>query len=182
MSKGKKSNKFVSIIFSLIGLPFFLFGLYWLYNTFVFMENAVTTIGTVTHVQVNHSDDSTTYTPTVRYFDENGSKHISRSGLSSSSYNYGIGQEIEVLYDRRDPSTMRINSWIETWGFGLIFSFMGFVFMVIGWFIRPNKAGFAVNNQSSSERAMREKYVRLPSRETPEDHARETSYRPTVRR
>ncbi|MBL4806605.1 MAG: DUF3592 domain-containing protein [Rhodobacteraceae bacterium] len=177
--KNQKSGKIISWVFGGIGLIFFLVGGGLTYTTYGFMENSQPTTGQVISVDTNYSDDGVSYRPTFSFVDVNGNRQQGATFLSSSSYNFAVGSKVDILYDQRDPSSVRLTGWFDTWGFGLIFMVIGGIPMLIAFFIRK-RAGTKLPVQTSDP--IRDKYVRLESPETAEDHARETNYTPTVRR
>ena len=182
--KSGKSSRFIGLIFTLIGLSFVVVGGAITYATYGFMENSISTTGQVLGVAANTSEGSTTYQPTFGYVDTDGQLQQGTTSLSASGYNFAIGKKMEILYDSRDFSEVRLNTWFSTWGFGVIFLAAGIVPLLIGQFIRklgkspPRRAGV----DTRRHKAVRDKYVRLESPESDEDHQRETNYKPTVRR
>ena len=186
IKKSKKSpGRLVGLIFSLIGLVFLGVGGALTYSTYNFMDNALSTTGQVVNVSSDYSDGSTTYQPTFGYVGYDGEKHQGTTFLSSSSYNFRIGEKMEILYDTRDHSSVRLTGWFSTWGFGILFMGAGAIPLLIGLFIRKLSKPTTVKrirrtNAESDERP--EKYVTLESPESEEDHRRETEYNPTVRR
>ncbi len=181
-NRKKIPGRFVGLIVGFIGLVFVGIGGALTYSTYEFMNNALTTTGQVVFVDSSYSDGSTTYQPTFGYVGNDGKQHQGTTFLSSSSYNFQIGEKMEILYDTRDYSSVRLNSWFGTWGFGLIFLGSGIIPLLIGLFIRRVlKSKRSLVTHVSSD-AKRDKYVRLESPESEEDHRRETEYKPTVRR
>ncbi len=149
---------------------------------YTFNETAVEVLGTVISVEVNHSDDSTTYKPTFRFLDVQGRKYTVQTYISSSSYDYNVGQKVSILYDPNDPSNIRINSWFSIWGMGLILFVIGAVVLIIA---RANKGRKRIKSTIPAQDNTPQKTARqrrLVSMESPEDHAREAEYAPTVRR
>ena len=115
---------FMAFIFSSVGGAF-------LYYSADFVENAAQVSGTVMSVSANYSDGSTTYKPTISYLDLNGVKQTGETFLSSSSYNFPRGTKLNILYDPRDPSSIRLNSWFGLWGFPSFFLGVGLLLAVI---------------------------------------------------
>ncbi len=188
----KFKNKLGLWIFRILGLVFFLVGAVLLFLTVSFMTDAQETTGRVTHVAVNYGDDSVTYKPTVEYR-VGGRMYESESWLSSSSYDFDVGERVPVLYDPADPSRIRLNYFMELWGFPLIFGGVGavmvFVSMITARRMHRRNTGAVPTARKQIEPTSMEtepeqtdRYVRLPWRESAEDHARETNYEPTVRR
>lgn len=183
-TKGK-SGRFIGLIFTLIGLIFFAVGAALTYSTYDFMNSALTTTGQVISVDSSYTDGTTTYQPTFTYFDTEGKKHQGTPFISSSSYNFDIGAKMDILYDSRDPTSVRLNGWFSTWGFGILFMISGIIPILIGGFIRKlgkKNAVRRIRHTQPEPDDRPDKYVTLDSPESEEDHRRETEYTPTVRR
>lgn len=190
----KKKSPLLVILFTIIGLGFLAAGIGLTITAYDFSENATSTTGAVVSVEVNYGENSTTYRPTIRFLDFAGRKQRSTTFLSSSNYNYDVGQKIDIIYDVRDPSKMRIDSWFAIWGLGFIFLVVGAVLSVvmISVSIKRRSSSRASSVSSTRDRFSKtmedhtpetsRKYVSHASRETAEDHAREENYTPTVRR
>lgn len=190
-----KKNSIIKWIFTFVGSIFFLVGAFLTYQTNDFMNNAVATRGTVIAVETIYSNDGTTYKPTFSYIDANGKRYESETFISSSSYNFSRGTLVDIMYDRRDPSEMRIDSWFSLWGFGFVFMAVGVAPMVIGFFIgragrkkipkvqRTNQRRVVSTEDDEHIRSREDdEYLHLDPNESAADHAREENYRPTVRR
>lgn len=196
MTKSRKGANTVRIIFFVVGLVFLAVGGGITYFTYEFMDNALPATGTVVSVEVNYGDDSVTYKPTIRYIDYNNEKQSGETFLSSSSYNYKVGTKVDIFYDLRDPSSLRMDTWFATWGFGVIFLIGAVVPLTVAYIIgkvtNRNKKPKAVRTSRSRQRTQpddEEEMIEfegrvkgLKSRESISDHERETSYTPTVRR
>ena len=161
---------FMAFIFSSVGGAF-------LYYSSDFVANATEVSGIVVDVTVNQNDGSTTYKPTVSYVDLNGIKQTGQTFLSSSSYNFPRGSKINILYDPRDPSSIRMNSWFGLWGFPSIFLGVGILLAVIAIIValilkkrKPPTARGAPNRQKP------EATYSYSSNESAEDR------QPTIRR
>ncbi len=178
----KNPSKAVSVILWIVGLNMMLAGGYLTKAAYTFNKTAVEVLGTVISLEVNHSDDSTTYKPTIRFLDVQGQKHTVQTYISSSSYDYDIGQKVSILYDPDSPNNIRINSWFSIWGFGLILFVTGAVILIMA---RASKSRKPMKSTVSAQDNTPQKTARqrrLVSMESPEDHAREAEYAPTVRR
>ena len=162
----------------LFGFAFFSVGAIFTFYTFQFLENALQTTGQVVAIDTNRSDDGTTYKPTFSYVDFEGRHRRGNTLISSSGYNFNIGEKMDILYDTRDFSRVRLTGWFNTWGFGTIFMIAGMLPMAISRFVRRRQKSVLREETDS----VRDKYVRLESPESEEDHRRETEYTPTVRR
>jgi hypothetical protein len=195
MAKSKNGARVFKIVFRIMGLIFLVAGAILTFLAYDFMNNALPVSGRVVSVEVITGDDSVSYKPTIRYVDWEGRKQSGQTFISSSSYNFDIGSSVDILYDIRDPESLRMDTWFATWGFGLIFlggSVIPFVIAgVIGGF-SERKVKAKPKRKPRRARAVtqvEDDMVKIPartkglvSRESRSDHERETNYTPTVRR
>lgn len=182
-----KKNRIVIWVITAFGVIAFVSGVAALVLTVKFVNSAVETTARVVHVQISYGDDSTTYKPTVQFRDTNGRTVEAESWMSSSSYDFNVGEKIPILYDPADPENIRLNYFFEKWGFGVILTGIGGFMVLVGRMSRgrmrkPKIPAQAKPRRPKPTREESAKYVELPSRESPADHARETNYKPTVRR
>lgn len=197
MAKSNNGARVVKIVFRIMGLVFLVAGAVLTFLTYDFMNNALPATGRVTSVEAITGDDSVSYKPTIRYVDWEGRKQSGQTFMSSSSYNFDIGENVDILYDIRKPESLRMDTSFATWGFGLLLlgaSVIPFVIAsVIGGFVgrkqtakpkrKPRRARAVTQVEDEEE------LVEIPgrtkgliSRESRSDHERETNYTPTVRR
>ena len=120
----------IRIVFIMIGLIFIAFGAWQFYSSYAFQQTAVATTAEVVSVEAftkeeRNSDGyyktTITYAPTLRYRDLSGASHVSTPVLRSTSYNYPVGAEVDVLYDATSPRDVRIKGFMSAWGFGAVF-------------------------------------------------------------
>ncbi len=142
----------IRIVFILMGLALVAFGAWQFYSSYSFQQTAVETTAKVLSVetvtrQERGSDGywktTTTYAPMLQYTDLSGRAHVSTPNLPSSSYDFAIGSDIEVLYDATAPADVRISGFTSTWGFGSAIFLFGILFAVIGcWRSRRDEDDF----------------------------------------
>lgn len=107
----KRMNKgmlLISAILMLVGAVF-------LYRTIAFVNSAVKTTGVVTKIRTESGENGNTYIPTISFKDEHGKQHIAEPGFELARFNYRIGGPIPILYDPKNPTTFRIDSFTGTW-------------------------------------------------------------------
>lgn len=198
MAKAKKKNRVIILVMRSLGLVFLGVGAFLSYQTYDFMDNALPATGTVVSVEKSYSDDGgVTYKPTIRYIDWNQNKQRGETFLSSSGYNFPLGSKQNIYYDLRDPASIRLDSWFEIWGFGVIMMAASiiplFISFIISWASRDKSPTTAVEEMRERPERFRrperapsrepdDGYINMESNETPEEHEREQNYRPTVRR
>jgi len=191
MSNTNKGAKTAKTILRIIGLLFLVAGGVFTFFAFDFVDNALPTTGTVVSVEVDYSDDGVTYQPTIRFIDFEGRKQSGETFMASSNYDFEVGSKVDILYDIREPSSLRMDTWFAKWGLGAIFmagsALPFFISGLIGRFSRTKKP--AKPRRARPAARDEEEMVRIPARvkgliarESREDHERETNYAPTVRR
>lgn len=195
MAKSKSGARVAKIVFRIIGLIFMVVGGVLTFLTYDFMGNALPTTGRVESVEVNYNDDNVTYKPTIRFINYAEREQLGQTFMSSSSYNFEAGSNVDILYDIRNPESLRMDTWFATWGFGVIFllgSIVPFsIASIIGRFAgrqtkpAPKREPKRIRTAGQDEEEMVEIPARvrgLVSRESRSDHEREKNYTPTVRR
>lgn len=91
------------------------------YLNFSFLQNAVSTTGSVLNVQVKGVGDKPTYLPSIYYDDAKGNGLVAHTYMSSNRYNFEVGQKLDILYIPGDPGIVKIDSWFGRWGLGAMF-------------------------------------------------------------
>ncbi|MBY8975585.1 DUF3592 domain-containing protein [Rhodobacteraceae bacterium NNCM2] len=124
-------SKYFAIAFGLMALLFAGIGGWQAYDVARFMEVAQPARGTVVSVDVEHSDDGVSYTPTITYEDAAGAPQSGETHISSSGYDYPIGQQVDILYHPDWPGEVRINSFVSLYLLPMIFLFVGLFLLVL---------------------------------------------------
>jgi len=131
-------------IFILVGIGLLLGSFFTFRSTSSFLNGSTNAEGTV--VKLNQSrannNNSITYTPVVRFINQNNESIEFISAVSSNPPSYAIGQKDEVLYRPENPQKAQINSFFSLWGVSFILGVMGLVFSLIGFaiiFAKPMK-------------------------------------------
>lgn len=187
MVKRSKNPKVISIILMIAGLIFLVAGGILTFFTYDFMENSASVNGTVVSVEVNHGDDSTTYKPTIRYLGLDGQKHVGTTFMSSSSYNFSVNERVDIRYDFRTPSSIRMDTWFATWGFGIVFLAASLIPFFIAGVVsarggRSKPTVTSSHTRVNPSRDTDDGYINMQTHESAAEHAREDNYTPTVRR
>lgn len=123
------------ILFIIVGIPFALFGLYFIVDTKYFRKRAAISEGKVLGYEQSSSRDSngrssTTYAPVVEFVLGQNTYRF-KAGVSSSSMSYDIGEPVSVYYLPSDPHDAQIKSNLR-YVFGGIFLTIGLVITSIG--------------------------------------------------
>lgn len=122
----------VKYAFTVVGLGM-LVGSFFIYqNTQYFLNDALTTEGTVIELVRSRSSDSTTYRPVVEFKTHGGSKVEFTSSSGSNPPSYSKGEVVEVLYQESSPEQAKINGFFSLWGASTILGGLGAVFFLVG--------------------------------------------------
>jgi hypothetical protein len=138
------------IIFAIPTL-FFLMGLGFLADAFIFVSDAQSTRGQVVEISRSYDDEGgVSYTPTIRYRRSDGRAFEAETHIASGNYDYDIGDRVDILYAFNDPEVVRIDSFFSLYGIGLIFTIIGGVFLHILTWVRRKTAGRIVQTGMSA--------------------------------
>jgi hypothetical protein len=128
MYKGTKQLRMIGI--GLVSIALFIVG-----YTFYSIKGTVVTMGQVVNIDEIHnkSSQTTAYIPTFSFIDEEGNKRMTSTRYSVESFNYAIGEMVEIYYDPDNFSSVRVTSFTAIWrlslflgGFGLFIIFLSF--------------------------------------------------------
>ena len=105
-----------------IALIMILLGLYFGYRSYIFTQNAIYTTATIVDfVEREDEEDGTiSYAPVFIFKDMQGNSYKVVSNTSSNPPVGEVGDEIEILYDPRDPQNAEQNSFFSIWGLSAI--------------------------------------------------------------
>ncbi len=179
--------KVIKWVFSGVGAVIMAVGAVLLFVTADFMSNAEPVIGTVVSIDIVTNNQSRTYRPTIRFLDNTGQKRRAQTFLASTSYNFDTGEKLDIFYDTRDPSSIRLNSWFSLWGMGIIFAATGLITIITGQIIASalgrkllaTATGRPAQPRTAPEKSRKYAHVTQHDR-TPPSVRRNTN--PTVRR
>jgi hypothetical protein len=125
--------KLIGIVFSSIGLLFFLIGGVFLYNEYAFFQTAVKVQGSVVDiVSRSGSKGGTQYYPVIEFRSETGQRYTFESGGVSSESEYKTGNPVTVHYDPKYPNDAKLEGWGDLIIIGAVFGGIGIVFGSIG--------------------------------------------------
>jgi len=115
-------------------------GAYLGHDAMRFAGTALAAAGTVTSVERVESYDSDTgrtthtYKPTLRYTAANGETYTGTTHISSSGYDFAVGETVAILYDPADPADVRVNSFVSLYMLPLVFGLSALVTLGLGIF------------------------------------------------
>ena len=124
------------IIIAFFGL-FVLLGLVMLVEAIIFSSNAVRTKGEVISFSRDYlNDEGVTYKPVIRYRREDGRIFEAKTRISSSSYDYAVGDQVNILYTYDKPQEVGINHFFSIFGPGFFNGLFGALFIVLSVWAR----------------------------------------------
>lgn len=129
-----KDSRLLAIVFGTLGFVALVISGLIFRSEYDVYRNSVTTDGVVIHQEIDRSD-GTTYRPTIRYLDEQGEVHQAQTRWKSSGYDYEIGEQVEIRYDRRALDKIRIPGWLSSWGIPAIPLFIGLGFLFVPYVV-----------------------------------------------
>jgi len=127
--------------FSFVGIIIFIFGIIVAAYGFSFLaednelgENGVTVKGKVIEI----SEKAIYRSPVVTYTTLEGQTYtfVSRMEVNVDFFDYKVGQEVEVIYDKTNPGNAQINAFLERNFPQLFLGIFGVFLMLLGLFIR----------------------------------------------
>ena len=147
--KENKIENLVWIIFASIGAVFVIIGLV-VFGSIFNYENKVDTVGTITEIvsYYNNAKDNRNHEVYVSYIADGKEYESMLNGYSSSFYE---GKEIDIYYDKDDPSKIGVKSLDLIF---LIFPGIGLIFLIIGGagiLVKVNKRKLEKNLKENGE-------------------------------
>jgi hypothetical protein len=130
-------GKLVGSVFLGVGIILLSVAGYLIISNNKFEQRAIHTKGKVidyrNYQSSNDNGGSTTmYTPVFEYA-FSGKSYQHASSTSSSSPEYEIGEEVDVLVDPKNPKEILINTFWEKWFVVVLLGIMGTIFTGVGY-------------------------------------------------
>ena len=132
-----KPPQLVGTSFMVIGIILLSIAGYITYSNYQFAKHAIPTKGRVAGFDSYESSDddggsTTMYSPVYEYT-FNGARYTHPSSTGSSSIDYELDQEVEILVDPDNPSKVLVESFMEQWLAVSILTFLGLMFTGLGY-------------------------------------------------
>ncbi len=135
---------FSSIPF-MVGLPFFGYGVYKVYDTNKKLQGAVETEGIVVDNDLQlFSDGTSSYVPVVKFTTETGESIRFTDGVGSIPPDFDEGETVKVVYQPENPREAYINTWFRLWFGSVIWLIIGAIPMIVGLVILGGSVGLGV--------------------------------------
>lgn len=111
-------------LFLLIGFVSIVGGVVWLAKTARFCQSAHRGVATIEAIEETRSPRSNARYPRYSFVDDRGNAHTKRSAFSldGKSWDWTVGQTIEVLYDPGDPEQSILNEFGQLWSTPIAFT------------------------------------------------------------
>jgi hypothetical protein len=118
----------------LLGLVAAVVAFLWWQRVRGFVQTAEKVEGTIIELaQIS----GTTYAPVVEFTDHFGQRREHRAKTGTSVQRGSVGDKVQILYERNDPDSTKINHWVDLYLWpGIIFiQAVGFFFMAVVLFV-----------------------------------------------
>jgi len=136
LEEGPNPARIVGVVFSIIGFILLTLAFIFGYRDYQFATTAIPVTGKVSRIETRQPSNGTPmYSPVITYVID-GAPRDYASPVSSSGISHQIGEEVELLVDPNDPSTVTINSFFDRWFLVSLLGGLGLVFSVIGYIAR----------------------------------------------
>ncbi len=119
-------------IFALVGTVFLSVVCYLLWRDYQITHDSVTVTGRVIDLQYGSVDHNSGAIPVIEYIWK-GKKNVIYGSTSSNPPAVDVGEKVEVIINRSDPTQVVINLISERYFLILIFGLMGCIFSAIGY-------------------------------------------------
>ena len=129
-----KSASFVGIILFLFGIIIAIYGF-----SFLLEDNALTENGVIVKGKVIDINKKAIYrSPFVKFKTEEGEEFtfLSKLEVNVDLFQYQIGQEVEVIYNKENPKQAEINAFWERNVAQVYLGWLGVFLMLFGLFFR----------------------------------------------
>ena len=93
----------------------------------------VSTVGRIESFEVRNGDDSTTYHPVVTFRDLEHRLHRFTSVAGSESQSPPVGTTVIVRYQRTNPNSAVISSFLHMWGAAVALAVLGICSLLGFW-------------------------------------------------
>lgn len=135
-----KSFFTIKYIFTILGIGLLVGAALICRSTYLFLEEAIKTEGTVVKLVRHRSNDSTIYRPVIQFTSQNEQVIEFTASVGSNPPSYSEGEKVEVLYHPENPKNAKINGLFSLWGASVILGVLGGAFFAIGSRLAPADA------------------------------------------
>jgi len=136
-------NKFMGLLFLLLGLGVLGAGLYYGYESWQLTQHGFAIDGTVVDYleRVSDEDQQVQYAPVIAYRIDGQDFRFASDNYANRPA-YAIGEIMPILYNLNEPDTARINRPMALWGLPAGFTFAGLLLLLVSvGILRSGKSG-----------------------------------------
>ena len=127
--------KLLYLIFGFTGFVMIIIGAFLVVNEQLFLGNVEKTTGRVTGFDVStDSDGGDSYCPVVEFTTRAGQTVSYDSNFCSAPPAYSVGQQVNMIYDPRNPKNAQLQGFFEAYTAPLVVGGLGFLFFGIAVF------------------------------------------------
>jgi len=113
-----------------ISVVILIVGLFFVSQTLIFLNSCLETNGVVVdiHWRTSTSGGQTKLNahPVIQFVDKRTGNTYNFTGVNGSNPPaYSIGQEVEILYDPKNPTQATVKSFFDIWGLSIVLMAMG---------------------------------------------------------
>ncbi len=134
---GSKLGKGIGLFFMFCGLIMLGVTAYIFYGNYQFAQTAVPVVGKVVDFSTHESSDddggTTTMYTSIFEYEYEGQTYTHYGEISSSSPDYDLGEEVEVLVDPELPNKALVNAFWDRWFTIVLLGIMGSIFTGMGF-------------------------------------------------
>jgi hypothetical protein len=130
-------------VFLVVGLIFFTVSGVFAFKSISFLNNStevdarVISVDSKIHTGKKMSR-SVVYRPTFEFKDAQGRDVKATTSETSRNYRYSVGSTVKILYDKNDPTIIKIPGFVGLWLIPTIIAPIGLVFFLVGLFAKRN--------------------------------------------
>ena len=104
----------IAVILFVAGIIPTIIGTMWWQRIRGFVQTAEKVEGTVIElVEGRGGKGGITYAPVVEYTDHFGQRQEHRAKTGASWQRFAVGDKVQILYERNDPDSTKINHWLD---------------------------------------------------------------------
>jgi len=131
-----KKTIIIFILLSLIPIGIIGGGLYWAVNKKAIFEKYKPTKGIIVSLNEEklfdniYKDRNLSY-PTIQYHDDKGESYTFELKTGSESYKEMLGQEVDLLYNPKNPEDVMVDSFMSKWLGPVVVCTVGLLILII---------------------------------------------------
>lgn len=123
-------DKKIFILVLVIGVLASITGMYQFYSTIGLLNRSLTATATVVELVYNNEGQAS---PILQYTCNTGSTVTTSLNIAQKPPAYSVGDKVEIIYDTNNSNNVRVNSFFGIWLTPILLTFLGIVFVLIGF-------------------------------------------------